>query len=278
MPSVASILTGLLAFAAVLPARGQTDPNLQHPNQIVTVAVEDHAISGLVMHLRDASAFKYGIVLFPGHPGIMRLREEGGMPRYELGGNFLVRSRRHWLDGETLVVAVDAPSDQWAAFSQVFRETPRYGADVAALLREMTRRYEVEDWTFVGTSEGSVSAYHAARLNPGLARRLILTASVFKASRNGPGLSGVSWDPLPAPLLLWAHHEDDPCFYTPYGEAKRFAEASRSPLLTDRGGDPGRGNACQAQTAHGFVGMEKQTVEAMRAWVKSGAVLPEVSR
>ena len=46
------------------------------------------------------------------------------MPRFDLRGNFLVRSRRHWLDEETLAVAVDAPSDQWATFSQTFRETP----------------------------------------------------------------------------------------------------------------------------------------------------------
>ena len=33
-------------------------------------------------------------------------------------------------------------------------------ADVAALLTEVGRRFGVEDWTFVGTSEGSVSAFH----------------------------------------------------------------------------------------------------------------------
>lgn len=240
------------------------DPNLAHPNHVVTAAAQGYTISGLVTHLRDAKAFKYGVALFPGHPGIMRLREEDGHPRLELRGNFLVRSRRHWLDGETLVVVVDAPSDQWATFHQWFRESPRYGADVAALLQETSRRFGVEDWTFVGTSEGSVSAFHAARMNPGLARRIILTASVFQASRNGPGLSGVAWDGLSA-RLLWVHHEDDPCTYTSYRDALRFAEESRSPLVTVRGGAPGRGDACQAFTAHGFVGLESETVSAMRS-------------
>jgi hypothetical protein len=40
---------------------------------------------------------------------------------------------RHWLDEETLVVVVDAPSDEWRWFDHQFRETPRYGADVEAL-------------------------------------------------------------------------------------------------------------------------------------------------
>ena len=72
---------------------------------------------------------------------------------------------------------------------------------MAALLKEAARRFGVEDWTFVGTSEGSVSAFHAARMNPGLARRMILTASLFQASRNGPGLSKVTWDGVSARLL-----------------------------------------------------------------------------
>jgi pimeloyl-ACP methyl ester carboxylesterase len=170
----------------------------------VTAKRDGYTISGLVTHLQGARTFNHGIALFPGYPGIMRLREENGQPRFELRGNFLVRSRRHWLDEEMLVVVVEAPSDQWATFTQHFRETPRYGMDVGALLKEVDRRYGVRDWTFVGTSEGSVSAFHAARMNPLLARRAILTASLFQSTRNGLGLSMVNWAELSAELL-WVH-------------------------------------------------------------------------
>ncbi|MBL8385181.1 MAG: hypothetical protein JNM90_19005 [Burkholderiales bacterium] len=253
------------------------DPNLAHPHQVVTVAGPGYTLSGLVAHQRDARTFRHGVALFPGYPGIMRLRDENGQPRFELRGNFLVRSRRHWLDDETLVVVVDAPSDQWSTFDQWFRADPRYGADVAALLDETARRFGVQEWTFVGTSEGSVSAYHAARMNPGRARRLILTASLFRATRNGPGLSGVTWDGLAA-RLLWVHHENDPCAYTSHRDARRFAERSRSPLVTVRGGGPGRGDDCQAFTAHGFVGVESETVNAMRQWMKTGVTPADVAR
>ena len=277
LTALVALLLSALQLGCAQPAVAPGgDPNLSHPNEIVTVAAGDHTVSGLVTQLRDIKAFKYGIALFPGHPGIMRLREEGGQPRFDLGGNFLVRSRRHWLDSETLVVVVDAPSDQWATFNQQFRATPRYGADVAALLGDISRRYGVRDWTFVGTSEGSISAFHAARMNPALARRVILSASVFAASRYGPGLSGIAWRDLSAPLL-WVHHENDPCAYTSYRDAQRFAQDSRSPLVTVRGGGPERGGACQAYTAHGFVGVESETVAAMRAWVKTGATPPDVA-
>ena len=190
---------------------------------------------------------------------------------------FLIRSRRHWLDEETLVISVDAPSDQWTTFRQQFRQTRRYGTDVAALLAEASHRYGIKEWTLVGTSEGTISAFHAARMNPAMATRLILTSSAFVSSGNGPGISGVDWKEIQA-KLLWVHHENDGCQYTPYRDAQRHAEMTRSPLITVRGGGPARGLPCEAFSQHGFVGIEQDTVQAMRVWVKTGKAPTEVIR
>ncbi len=267
-------LCGTVAAQGVIEAAA--DPNSLLANEVVTVTRGDYSISGLVTRRPEAKAFRYGIALFPGYPSIMKLREEAGQPRFELGGNFLIRARRHWVDADTLVISVDAPSDEWRSFSQLFRAEPRYGADVAALLAEAGRRYGIAQWTLVGTSEGSVSAFHAARMNPALAPRLILTASLMVAGRNGPGLSGVAWNELSS-RLLWVHHADDPCAYTPYHEARRLAELTRSPLLTVRGGGPARSAPCEARSAHGFVGVERETVAAMLEWVRTGQVAAEVA-
>jgi len=270
----AAMLSGVGNAGAQNPAK---DPNLAHPTQLVTVKRDGYTIAGLVTHRAGAKGFRYGVALFPGHPGIMRLREEDGRFAFDLRGNFLVRSRRQWLDDETLVVVLDAPSDEWASFSQRFRETPRYGADVAALVAEVGRRHGIEDWTFVGTSEGSISAFHAARMNPALARRVILTASVIRAGRNGPGLSGVDYAELKA-RLLWVNHDEDPCPFTLHSLVKDAARRSGAPLVTVHGGGPARGNACMAFTQHGFVGVEAETVHAMRSWIKTGAVPADVEK
>lgn len=267
-------ILALLLFGGVAQAQAP-DLNLANPTQVVTIQRDGYPMSGLVTHLEGAKNFKYGVALFPGYPGIMRLREEDGRIRFELNGNFLVRSRRHWLDEETLVAVVDAPGDQWASFTQRFRETPRYGADVAALLSEIGRKYGVNDWTYVGTSDGSISAFHAGRMNPALAKRVILTASVMRANRNGPGLSSVNYADLNS-KLLWVNHVDDPCEYTRHGLAREAAQKSGAPLVTVSGGGSWRGDACQAFTAHGFTGMEKETVLAMRSWIKSGTVPADV--
>jgi hypothetical protein len=249
---------------------------LTQAERIVTTKFERYTIAALVMHAEGAKAFKHGIALFPGHPGILKLREENGQPQFEQRGNFLVRSRRHWLDDETLVAVIDAPSDEWATFSQAFRATARYGTDIGLLLNEVTKIYAAAEWTFIGTSEGSISAFHAARMNPELAKRVILTSSLMSATRNGAGLTGARFGELKAPLL-WVHHQDDPCEHTAYREAKRYAEKSMSPLVTVRGGGPEKGGACQAFTAHGYVGVEREVVLAMRSWVRTGAVPPDIS-
>jgi hypothetical protein len=252
---------------AGVPAHAQVE-------QVVTAKLGRYSIAALVMHVEGVQSFKHGIALFPGHPGIMKLQEDDGKPQYDLRGNFLVRARRHWLDEETLVAVLDAPSDEWATFSQDFRATARYGIDIAAALKQIP--YEVQEWTFVGTSEGSISAFHAARMNPGIARRVILTSSLFAFTPNGRGLSNAKFAELAAPVL-WVHHEDDPCRFTSYRDAKMYAERTRSPLVTVRGGGPEKGGACQAFSAHGYVGVEREVVLAMRSWVKTGVVPKDVS-
>jgi hypothetical protein len=51
-----------------------------------------------------------------------------------------------------------------------------------------------------------------------------------------------------------------------------------SPLLTVRGGGPEKGDPCHAFTAHGFVGMEREVVLAMRSWIKTGTAASELAR
>jgi pimeloyl-ACP methyl ester carboxylesterase len=272
------IIAALALFALLDTAHAQKDANLVHPHEILTVMRDGYTISALVTHVQGQASFKHGVALFPGHPGILQIQGGAdGTPKFEQRGNFLIRTRRFWVDDDTVVLSIDAPSDQWRTFYQQFRETPRYGEDVGTLLREAARKYHVEDWTFVGTSEGSVSAFHAARMNPALATRLILTSSLFEPSRNGPGLLNVKLESIPE-KTLWVHHVDDPCPYTPYRDAQSFAKRSGKPLVTVRGGGDYRGDRCEAFSQHGYRGVEREVVEAMRQWVKTGTAPSEVRR
>ena len=233
---------------------------------VLTARFPDRGISALVTHYAQHDTFKRAILLLPGHPGIMKLESAES---YQLKGNFLVRSRRHWLDRETVVLTVDAPSDEWRGFTGRFRAGPRYAEDIRGLAREIGKAFGTLPLVLVGTSEGSVSAYHAARALGSDNVKAIFTASLFDQSSNSHGLASLDFDEIKAPML-WVHHESDPCRWTPYWQAKRHAEKTRSPLITVRSSNPGRGDPCQGFSQHGFAGMEEDTVRAMKRWVTDG--------
>lgn len=180
---------------------------------VMTAALKGRSISALVSHWREHDAFARAVLLLPGSPGIMKIQAADA---FGMTGNFLIRSRHAWLDRETLVLSVDAPSDEWSNFSGQFRATERYAQDIQGLITS-----NFDDFKFP---------------------------------------------------TLWVHHADDPCRVTPYSQAQQHAGKTRSPLITVRSGNAGRGEACKAFTQHGFVGMEAETVRAMKAWVVQGVV------
>lgn len=259
-------LTVLISSLSLCLLAGAATADDAVSESVLTARFPDRSLSALVTHLAQHDPFKRAIVLLPGYPGIMKLESAES---YQLKGNFLIRSRRHWLDRETVVLTVDAPSDEWGSFTGRFRAGPRYAEDLRGLAREIEKAWGKLPLALVGTSEGSVSAYHVARaLGPDNVKA-IFTASLFETSSNSHGLASLDFDDIKVPML-WVHHENDPCRYTPYRQAKRHAEKTRAPLITVRSANAGRGDPCQAFTQHGFVGVEAETVRAMKRWVTEG--------
>ena len=275
-------LHGLAAFAAALIVAAPAayaqgaDPNAALANEVIVAQLPGHSISSLVTHQPRATKFTHAIALFPGSPGHMNLRMEGGTIQYGLGGNFLVRARRHFIEDGILTVVIDAPSDQQGSFLQAFRETPRYAEDVKAALDAVSKKFGPLDWTFIGTSEGSVSAAHAARMLPSEAKRVVLTASVVSPSGRGRGVEIADIRQITIPVL-WVHNRDDPCKYTQYSRIKGYAAETRTNLLTVIGASGVRGDPCMAYTQHGFVGMEIKTIKAILSWIRTGQVPPDVT-
>lgn len=272
----------LMAFGAVLactthPAHAQDkNPNAAFANELIVAQLPGRSITALVTHQPGATKFTHAVAIFPGSPGYINLRLEDGAIRNDLNGNFLIRTRRFFLEDGFLTVVLDAPSDQQPNFLPEFRETPRYGEDVKGVIEAVTRKYGPLDWTFAGHSEGSVSAAQAARLLPSDARRVALTASVVTSNPRGRGLAASDIAQIRVPVL-WVHHRNDPCPYTPYRTVRSYAEQTRTPLLTVTGAAYARGKPCMPFTEHGFVGMEAKTIKAILSWIRDGTVPGDVS-
>lgn len=266
----------VIVCATHLAHAQRPDPNAALANELVVAQLPGRSVSALVTHRPGATGFTHAVAIFPGSPGVMNLRVEGETIQNDLRGNFLVRARRFFLEDGFLTVVVDAPTDQQPLFHQSFRETPRYGEDVKAVIEAVQRKYGVLDWTAAGHSEGSVSAAHVARMLPTEVKRVVLTASVVTSSTRGNGVQLADVRQIRVPVL-WVHHRNDPCEYTPYRRVRGYAEESRTPLVTVTGVAHPRGKPCMAFTEHGFVGMEAKTIKAIVSWIRTGSVPGDVS-
>jgi hypothetical protein len=266
-----------VALASPIALAQGNDPNSAFANELIVVPFKDHTMAGLVTHRPEEKKFTHAVALFPGSPGQVKLQMQNGQIVIgDLRGNFLVRTRRHFLEPGFLTVVVDAPSDyQFGLFGHQFRASPRYGEDVHGLIDAVAKRYGDLDWTFVGTSEGVVSAVQAGRMVAPPAKRVVLTSSLTSPNFQGPGLRFSDVKALTVPVL-WVHHRRDPCRGTPYSTTKSWAEELHQPLLTVMGSKDARGDPCEARSEHGFAGMEVKTVKTIVAWIRTGQAPSEI--
>jgi len=204
-------------------------------------------------------------LLFPGSGGNIRLRNEDGQIRFG-PNNFLVRSRAEFVKHGVATVIVDAPSDQQGGMDDNFRLGDQHAADVSAIVLELKKRHASLPFFLIGTSRGTISAASLGRRMPDAVAGVVLTATLFLAGKRmgQQGLSGFDFSSI-KPRLLFAHHRQDACTYTPYRSAS--ALGGRFPLITVAGGLPAQSPPCEALSEHGFLGREAETVEAIVNWM-----------
>lgn len=205
-------------------------------------------------------------ILFPGGDGqvdLPALRDRLKLAR----GNFLVRSRKYFVDAGVATALVTVPSDRSQGMDDTFRRSDDHATDLRAVIAAIKRRHPQLPIFLVGTSRGTVSA---AALGASLADRIagvVLTATVTESNRPGrvtPQASSYDFSRLAIPVLL-VHHRDDACWASPYSGAQALAQ--RYPLITVHGGAAPQSGPCLALTPHGFLGQEQNTVAAITAWI-----------
>jgi alpha-beta hydrolase superfamily lysophospholipase len=207
---------------------------------------------------------KATIVLLPGGEGGIGMK--AGTPHSQ---NFLVRSRDFFADAGYNVAIVGKPSDK-EALDPRFRAGDEHMADLRAVTEKLAKLGKPV-W-LVGTSLGSISAAAAASTRPPMPiAGIALTSSVTSTSTATP--FSVLMLPLAevhVPALVM-HHKYDRCPVCEPGQAYRIVDAlvnapARKLLLVSGGGMP-QGPACEALHNHGYIGMEKEAVDDVTAFI-----------
>jgi hypothetical protein len=220
------------------------------------------------------------VLLFAGSPGILKLREENGVIVNDMGGNFLIRARRHLNTQQVFTVAVDCPSDQHHACDDRYRTSAEHVADVAALISSLKTQFGAQKIYLAGTSYGTVSTSFLALAFSNSAAEgaagganTVIDGAVHTATMTDPGrgqnlhgapMARFDWSKAKVPQLF-IHHQDDPCVATRYGSV--VARRGQVPLITVQGSVEPRGDPCQARSQHGFAGRERVVMQALHDWV-----------
>lgn len=238
-------------------------PGAPFAEDIVTLSTRGGVTQSYLLSSPATGKARAVALLFPGGAGKVDLEREAGRTLLDRG-NFLVRSRRLFTGNGIAAAVMDAPSDQSLGLEDEFRVGSAHAEDIGRVVADLKSRYPGLPVFLVGTSRGTISAASAGeRLGPGV-DGVVLTATLFLATRRRPGLSGFDFSSIRVPLLF-VHHVDDGCDYTPHSAAKRLAD--RYPVVSVSGGLPPQSKPCEAMSPHGFLGREADTVDAIAKWM-----------
>jgi pimeloyl-ACP methyl ester carboxylesterase len=268
-----AVLLAVVA-AAMIPAAAATPASAQ---QIVSVPTRP-GVTVRVALVAPAGEPSATLLMFPGGFGDNSFRESDG--RVVMGGNFLVRTAKHFAARGLLVAVIDTPSDQPKGMDDAFRMGKAHVEDVTKVLEMLEARSPAPIY-LAGTSRGTLSAaYLAASLKDPRVKGLVLTTSLGDAGHGRNRAATVYDAPLKriAMPVLVVHHQQDACWASPFGAATGIPAAlSGSPkvdFVAVSGGDPPRSEPCEAFAAHGYIGRELLVVGVIADWI-AGKPVPK---
>jgi pimeloyl-ACP methyl ester carboxylesterase len=253
------ILTFLIMLACSL-AWGQSRP-IQR--ELLRVPTRKGVTQLCLLNTEGPTAPLAIALMLPGGQGVVDLGRRSMAEVFRREGTFLVRSADLFLTPELAVGILDAPSDQTTGMDDGFRASDRHAQDLAAVVALLRTRFPGVKVCLVGTSRGTVSAaYAGAAMGSGI-DGLVLTSTVFQATKRNPGLSLFPFERLKAPVLF-VHHAEDGCPACPYEAA---VKAAKGALVTVRGGREPESGPCDPLSNHGYFGREAPVAQAIRAWI-----------
>lgn len=236
-----------LAIAAFLVAGGAAlaAPEPYREQLVTTARMASGEPVPYVLDTRSESP-KYVVILYPGGTGQVDPRMVNGQLVYRARNSFLLRARPFLVDDEFAAVATNATS------------TPQR---VQALLDDLKQRFPAAHIYPIGTSRGTfdtlaLAEYLADKIAGEIHTSSLAAVGSFDATKYRN-------------RHLLVHHADDGCRVTPFAAAERSHACFGTPLIVMQGGDA-QGDPCQSFGHHGYNGIEKATVDAIKQWIRRG--------
>jgi hypothetical protein len=189
---------------------------------------------------------RYVIILFPGGSGTVDPRMENGKLVYAFRGNFLLRSRKFIVDDQFATVTTNSTQSEQR---------------VQAILDDIRARFPSAKVYLMGTSSGTFSTMALAGYLSDKIAGEIHTSSLNQIY----GFDARKYKNR----QLVVHHKDDACRLTLFSSAKGAHEKYGNDFIAMEGGIS-VGDPCEAFAHHGYNGIERETVDAIKKWILQG--------
>jgi predicted alpha/beta-hydrolase family hydrolase len=148
------------------------------------------------------------------------------------------------------------------------RHTPAYAATIGQAIDFLRSRATAPVW-LVGTSMGSIATANGAAHLPGKVAGVVLTSSVASPNRSGETVFDSDLGAIAVPALIVVNQNDMCPDAGPGPAVQMLAALARSPrkeIITVQSSDL-RSAPCEAQSPHGFLGIEANVVQRIVNWV-----------
>lgn len=189
---------------------------------------------------------RYVVILFPGGTGRVDPRIVNGELVYGFRGNFLLRSRALMVDDEFATVTTNSSDDE---------------ERIQAVLDDLARRFPQAKVYLMGTSNGTASTMKLAGY---LSEKI---AGVIHTSSRSEIYGFDSRRYKNRQLIV--HHRRDGCRGTPFFAAESAHRRFGTDFIAMEGGTS-VGDPCEAFAYHGYNGIERETIDAIKKWIRQG--------
>jgi len=130
---------------------------------------------------------------------------------------------------------------------------------IRRIINDLKQRYPRTKIYILSTSRGTIDSMNLSHTLGNEISGAIHTAS----------MSEIAAFPFDKTVMrqLFVHHKNDGCKFTNYSAPDYAAQKHGIKLITISGG-VGNGDPCEAFGHHGFAGVEQETIDAIKNWIK----------
>lgn len=243
------------------------------PERVVDVPTRPGQFARALVSTPEAP--KASIILLAGGHGNIDLGSDGRIGWGER--NQLVRTRRDYAARGLATIVPDIARDLKAGSGTVdaYRWSEVHALDLAALTAFAAQL--AKPVYLVGTSRAALSVANLASrpdLKPQPDALVITSGMLMDVGLGQPSVQRnvLNLERIRAPLLA-LFHQDDRCVYTPASTASAFrglvGGASFYDIKLLSGGLPPQSDPCEALSAHGFLGLDREVVDTIVEWLTS---------